>query len=77
MVPNSEVLKAQSESEILVNPRNDNNEFTKYSFPSKVIEYLGSDTPMIGYILPGMPKEYYDKFYVVPKEENGLEKCMK
>lgn len=77
MVPNSEVLKAQSESEILVNPRNDNNEFTKYSFPSKVIEYLGSGTPMIGYILPGMPKEYYDKFYVVPKEENGLEKCMK
>ena len=32
---------------------------------------------MIGYILPGMPKEYYDKFYVVPKEENGLEKCMR
>lgn len=45
MVPNSGVLKAQSESEILVNPRNDNNEFTKYSFPSKVIEYLGSGTP--------------------------------
>lgn len=76
VVPNEVVLKAQAESEILINPRNDTYEFTKYSFPSKVIEYLGSGTPMIGYILPGMPEEYHDKFYVIPKKENGLKMCM-
>lgn len=77
IVSNDIVLEAQKESEILINPRNDNNEFTKYSFPSKVIEYLGSGTPMIGYILPGMPKEYYDKFYVIPKKEYGMEECIR
>ncbi len=76
MAPNAEVLEEQRLAGILINPRNDNNEFTKYSFPSKVIEYLSSGTPMIGYKLSGMPREYVDHFYCISPNEGGMKACM-
>lgn len=80
MAPNTQVLQEQRQAELLVNPRNDKQAFTKYSFPSKVIEYMGSGTPMIGYKLSGMPDEYKDYFYCVDDSDNGLyytlKKCM-
>lgn len=75
-VPNSEVLTYQEKAAILVNPRNDRHDFTKYSFPSKIIEYMGSGTPMIGYQLSGMPEEYLSHFYVVDPENGGLKGCL-
>lgn len=75
MVPNDQILKEQKKVELLINPRNDNQEFTRYSFPSKVIEYMGSGTPMIGYKLSGMPEEYV-KYFIQIKEE-GLEVALK
>lgn len=77
MVPNAQVLQEQKEAELLVNPRNDTQSFTKYSFPSKVIEYMGSGTPMIGYKLSGMPDEYKEYFYCVDNIENGLYNTLK
>ena len=77
MVPNVKVLQEQKEAELLVNPRNDTQSFTKYSFPSKVIEYMGSGTPMIGYKLSGMPDEYKEYFYCVDNTENGLYDTLK
>lgn len=77
MAPNEQVLQEQKEVELLVNPRNDTQSFTKYSFPSKVIEYMGSGTPMIGYKLSGMPDEYKEYFYCVDKTENGLYDTLK
>ena len=77
MVPNEQVLREQKEVELLVNPRNDTKSFTKYSFPSKVIEYMGSGTPMIGYKLTGMPDEYKEYFYCVDDTEDGLYKKLK
>lgn len=77
MVPNVQVLQEQKEAELLVNPRNDTQSFTKYSFPSKVIEYMGSGTPMIGYKLSGMPDEYKEYFYCVDNTENGLYNTLK
>ena len=56
-----EVLKLQSSATVLVNPRQNNEEFTKYSFPSKTMEYLSSGTPVIAYKLDGIPDEY-DKY---------------
>ncbi len=76
MVPNADVIEEQKHAEILINPRNDNNEFTKYSFPSKVIEYMSSGTPMIGYKLSGMPDEYTNFFYEIDKTEDGMFKCL-
>lgn len=54
-----EVLELQKQSTLLVNPRKPS-EITKYSFPSKTIEYMMSGTPVLLYKLPGIPTEYYD-----------------
>ncbi len=60
MVPNKIVVEDQLKATILVNPRPTVEEFTKYSFPSKNMEYMVSGTPMITTRLPGMPSEYLE-----------------
>ena len=56
-------MRLQSKSTLLINPRIPNGGITKYSFPSKTMEYMTSMTPMIGYHLEGMPKEYYEHMF--------------
>ncbi len=60
-----DVLKLQIEATVLVNPRKNNEEYTKYSFPSKILEYLSSGTPTIAYKLDGIPNEYDDYIYYI------------
>jgi glycosyltransferase involved in cell wall biosynthesis len=55
-----EALSWQSRASALVNPRNVVEEYTRYSFPSKNIEYLLSGKPVVGYFLEGMPQVYQD-----------------
>lgn len=55
-----EALTWQSRASALVNPRNMVEEYTRYSFPSKNIEYLLSGKPVVGYFLDGMPQVYRD-----------------
>lgn len=62
-ITHNEVIKLQSQATVLINPRLPSVSITKYSFPSKTIEYLLSGTPMIGYQLMGIPEEYYEHFY--------------
>jgi len=66
-----EILKLQRKATILINPRDAKEDFTKYSFPSKTIEYLSSGTPTILYKLAGIPEEYYNYCFIC--EENGTE----
>ncbi len=68
-IPHEEVLKLQSRATVLVNPRTSQGEFTKYSFPSKTMEYLASGTPCIINRLKGIPNEYFD-YCFVPKDES-------
>lgn len=63
--PHSEIIEFEKEASILINPRFSQNEFTKYSFPSKTIEYLESGTPTITSKLEGIPSEYYDYLEVL------------
>lgn len=58
-------------ADLLVNPRKDEGEYTKYSFPSKNIEYLLSGNPVLAYKLAGMPR-YYEKFIVVIKSKTDI-----
>lgn len=60
LIKRNEALKLQQGATLLVNPRTPEGEFTKYSFPSKTMEYLGSGVPTLLYRLPGIPDEYYD-----------------
>lgn len=68
VAPNSEVVEAELEASLLVNPRPTHEEFTKYSFPSKNIEYMASGTPLLTTKLPGMPKEYYPYVFLIEDE---------
>lgn len=66
-LPRNEVLRLQKESTLLVNPRTSEGEYTKYSFPSKTMEYLASGIPTLLYGLPGIPDEYYQYCYCIEK----------
>ena len=59
MLMNSQIVEKEMEATLLVNPRPTHEEYVKYSFPSKTMEYMASGTPVLTTRLPGMPKEYY------------------
>lgn len=64
-----EVLKHEHQADLLVNLRDNKNEYTKYSFPSKTIEYMLSGTPLLTTMLEGIPDEYYKYVYAVPNND--------
>ncbi|GFI55290.1 hypothetical protein IMSAG013_00332 [Clostridiales bacterium] len=57
------VLECERKAALLVNFRDSANEYTKYSFPSKIMEYMLSGTPVFITELPGIPEEYYSYVY--------------
>ena len=57
-LPKSEIDSLQRQADVLVNPRSATEEYTKYSFPSKTMEYLATGTPVVMNRLPGVPAEY-------------------
>lgn len=74
-VSNEEIVKKEKEATLLVNPRYSNKEYTKYSFPSKNIEYMASGTPLLTTKLPGIPDEYFDYSFTIDEEnKDGIKK---
>lgn len=69
LVDSKTALVMQHKATILVNPRTSEGEYTKYSFPSKTMEYLLAGRSVIINRLPGIPEEYYDYAYT-PKNES-------
>ena len=67
-VLNTEILEKELEATLLINPRPTHEEFVRYSFPSKNMEYMASGTPVLTTVLPGMPKEYYPYVYLLEQE---------
>lgn len=65
LLKKEEVIFLQQHATVLVNPRKNDGEYTKYSFPSKIIEYLSSGTPVIAYKLDGIPNEYDEYIYYI------------
>ena len=74
-LPRNEVIEWQKKATVFVNPRQNNEEFTKYSFPSKTMEYLSSGIPVVAYKLDGIPDEY-DQYiqYVADDSIESLKK---
>lgn len=68
VMPNEWIVKEQLKVTVLVNPRPSNEEFTKYSFPSKNMEYMVSGTPVLTTPLQGMPSEYNNYVYLFEDE---------
>ena len=76
--PNKKVVKEQIKASLLINPRPTNEEYTKYSYPSKNMEYMVSGTPTLTTKLPGMPKEYYKYVYLIEDETvEGISNILK
>lgn len=67
-----DVLAFQQAADILINPRSSEGIFTKYSFPSKTIEYMLAGKPVIAYKLMGIPDEYDDYLLYVEESKTGL-----
>lgn len=70
-VMNDIVIRAELEADLLINPRPTHEEFTRYSFPSKNMEYMATGTPVLTTDLPGMPEEYKQYVYLLKDETEG------
>lgn len=76
--PNGEVVEAELDSALLVNPRPTEGEYTKFSFPSKTLEYMASGTPVLSAHLQGIPMEYDEYlYYFDDKDPEGLKKSLR
>lgn len=64
----SELMKLQKKATVLVNPVLTSQEFTRFFFPSKTLEYLASGTPTLMAPLKCMPKEYEQHLYYFKDE---------
>ncbi len=73
--PRAEILQKEREAALLVNVRNPDDEFTKYSFPSKTMEYMLSGTPLLTTRLPGIPEEYFDHCLSIKDNEVESIRC--
>ena len=76
--PNSVIVAKEKEAYLLVNPRPTDEEYTKYSFPSKNMEYMVSGTAVLTTALPGMPEEYREYVYIIEDESaEGISEVLK
>lgn len=53
-----EAFRKCQQATVLINPRPTNEPFTRYSFPSKVLEYMAAGRPVITTRLSAIPPEY-------------------
>lgn len=68
MLLNTEIVEKEMEATLLINPRPTHEEFVKYSFPSKTMEYMSTGRPVLTTKLPGMPREYYPHVFFIEEE---------
>ena len=69
----NEVKKIERDVTFYINPRTNEGLYTKYSFPSKNLEYLLAGKPVIAYKLDGISEDYDDVFYYIESNnENAL-----
>jgi glycosyltransferase involved in cell wall biosynthesis len=78
ILPLEKVMQVEREADFLINPRPSNEEFNKYSFPSKILEYMSSGTPVITTRLAGIPDEYEPYlFYIDDDSPERMAKCLR
>lgn len=76
-VSNDEVLSRQRQATLLIDPRPASSEFTRYSFPSKILEYMSSGRPVLAARLPGIPNDYHDKLWFIDDESvHGMREAL-
>ncbi|MDO5115684.1 MAG: glycosyltransferase family 4 protein [Synergistaceae bacterium] len=72
------LLDEEREADLLLMLRDPNLEYTKYSFPSKLFEYMASGTPVLASRLDGIPEEYYKYLFIADEyTKQGISKKIK
>ena len=79
---NDEILERQKNASFLIIPRKRSNKILRYTFPSKLFEYMLSETPVICTNIPGLKQEYQECLYVIDTEDeivfaNEISKILK
>lgn len=77
-VSQQRALQLQSQAALLINPRSSEGVFTRYSFPSKTLEYMRSGKPVLCYHLEGIPADY-DPYllYIEHEGAEGIRKAVR
>jgi len=68
LLSKTEVRTLQKRATLLINPRHSTDEYTKYSFPSKTMEYMASATPTLMAHLASIPQEYEQHLFFFDDE---------
>ncbi len=76
-IPPEDVKALSRNASFLVNARIPGDTYLRYSFPSKVLEYMATGIPVISSRLPGIPPEYYAHLLVLDDvSAQGLAECL-
>lgn len=68
-----ELLIREKKAHLLVSVKPSCEEHGKYAFPSKILEYMSSGTPVLSTRVGGIPEEYFDYIYSLEDEsEKGI-----
>ncbi|MDF1644247.1 MAG: glycosyltransferase [Pseudomonadales bacterium] len=65
ILKNEDVVSIQQSSFALINLRQNTADYTKYSFPSKIAEYIQSGVPVITTALDGIPQDLIEYLNIV------------
>lgn len=71
VLPKDEVLRLERQARVLVNPRPIQEAYARYSFPSKLLEYMSTGTPVLTTHLACIPAEYDE--YLTYMEDDSAE----
>lgn len=67
------LLIALKRAHLLVVNKPTSDDYSNYSFSSKILEYMASGTPLLTTKVGGMPEEYFDYLYLIEDESiNGI-----
>ncbi len=76
-VSQREALSLQKKADILINPRSPQGVYTRYSFPSKTLEYMRSGKAVLCYPLEGIPAEYDEHLvYITGEGARGIQEAV-
>lgn len=74
---NDKILVLQRQAKILVCPRKPNSDVTRYTFPSKIMEYMSSGNAVVCFELEGIPAAYTSYLHVVsPCSSRALQETL-
>lgn len=65
---NETVIREEIGATLLVNPRPSTRDFVNYSFPSKLMEYMASGTPVLTTRLPVLPRSFGEHLFFIEVE---------